>query len=114
MTYTVANVRAIISKYDAPSPAEFFRLLILNSEAVKFGNLGHAFFIQDQEETRNYDSEGDLHYVFKIQSADGGERFFMVEGWYSSMDGRNYYLNDRSPREVKPAAKFRYYTWENA
>ncbi|MBO0676910.1 hypothetical protein JRC04_05495 [Mycolicibacterium sp. S2-37] len=101
MTYKIEDVRRAILNYDAPSEAAFFRLLLLNAEAVKLGDLGYAFIVQEQEEERGYYNEGPLYYVFKLVDADRNERFFKVDGNYTSYDGAEYYAHNLV--EVQPA-----------
>lgn len=105
MSYTVEDVKDVISRYEGE--AEFFRLSLLNHEAVEFANLGFAFLVQQQEEWNDQD-EGDIYFVFRIET-EYGNRWFKIDGWRSSYDGDEFWL--RSLREVKATPQIRH-TWE--
>lgn len=108
MSYTIDDVRRTIVAFKAPDQADFFRLSLLNNESVRFGDLGWAYYVQE-EERDDYFDEGDLYFVFRIEVSDS-IRYFKIEGWLSSYSGSSYHLH--SLREVQPAKQLRY-TWVN-
>lgn len=107
MSFSVEDVHAVIASYKGDDQSGFLRLSLLNHEALKFGDLGYAFLVQEQEDWSEQD-EGELYFVFRIES-EYGSRWFKIPGWRSSYEGANYYL--RELVEVKSTPQVRY-TWE--
>ena len=110
-TYTAPALKtAVIAEFGVN---DGFRNALLANEAVRLDGIGHAFFEQEQEEARDYWSEGATYIVFRVEGFDGSLAYWKWHGNYSSYDG--YKLDtygSSGPFEVK-AGKVSRIVWES-
>lgn len=63
---------------------------LLNNEALPLPGLGYAYLADADVDGKDYWTEGEIWFVFKVTAADQPVRYFRRVGYHSSYEGRHF------------------------